>query len=115
MNIHKGSKFEFTSSTTKSRNVTFDIAKGLGIFLMVLAHAGGPFIKFIYLFHMPLFFIISGYFFKESCYSNFQEVKTFIKKRLKSLYIPFIACNLVFFDVSQLFFRYKFLYRQSTI
>ena len=107
-NTYKGNKPELTSSTSKSRNVTFDIAKGLGIILMVLAHAGGPFIKFIYLFHMPLFFILSGYFFKESCYLNFQEVKTFIKKRLKTLYIPFIACNLVFLILHNFFLDINF-------
>ena len=35
------------------------IAKGVGILLMVVAHAGIPevFSRFIYMFHMPLFFL----------------------------------------------------------
>ena len=41
-----------------------DIAKGIGIMLMVLCHTGFtnvPSIQIIYAFHMPLFFIISGH------------------------------------------------------
>ena len=44
------------------------IAKAIGIILMVVGHSGlgGYPIRFIYLFHMPLFFFLSGYCFKES-------------------------------------------------
>lgn len=43
------------------------IAKGIGILLMVAAHAGIPDVisRFIVMFHMPLFFFMSGYCFKE--------------------------------------------------
>lgn len=41
----------------------FSIVKGIGIILMVIGHASSPFHDFIYLFHMPLFFMISGFFF----------------------------------------------------
>jgi polysaccharide biosynthesis protein PslL len=51
------------------RIVHIDIAKGIGILLVVLAHNGlqayAPFLhQFIYAFHMPLFFFLSGMFFK---------------------------------------------------
>lgn len=43
------------------------IAKAIGILLMVAAHAGAPDVasRFIVMFHMPLFFFMSGYCFKE--------------------------------------------------
>lgn len=53
----------------KERIEYIDIAKGTGIILMVLGHIPAfsnnyKFAyKFIYAFHMPLFFIISGYLF----------------------------------------------------
>lgn len=50
------------------RNVELDIVKGIGMILMVMAHTYGPeslLWRIVYPFHMPLFFIISGYFFKE--------------------------------------------------
>lgn len=44
------------------------IAKAIGIMLMVAGHASLPYFvaRFIYMFHMPLFFFVSGYCFKES-------------------------------------------------
>lgn len=49
------------------RDSTIDIAKGIGIFLVVLGHFAvfaSPLYHYIYLFHMPLFFFISGMFAK---------------------------------------------------
>jgi acyltransferase len=52
------------------RDDSIAIAKALGIILVVIGHstynAGyqDEVKKFIYMFHMPLFFILSGYFFK---------------------------------------------------
>ena len=40
----------------KQRAGYLDIAKGIGILLVVWAHARGPFSTYIYQFHMPLFF-----------------------------------------------------------
>jgi len=42
-----------------NRNIAFDLMKGFGIVLMIwchLSHADGLEYKFIYSFHMPLFF-----------------------------------------------------------
>lgn len=40
----------------QKRNLVIDILKGLGIILMVAGHSGFPFTRFIYLFHMAIFF-----------------------------------------------------------
>lgn len=50
----------------KKRDISFDIAKGIGMFLVVMGHVHGMNRTYgvIYSFHMPLFFLISGYFFK---------------------------------------------------
>ena len=48
-----------------ARDETFDILKGTAIVLVILGHCRvGPLYSFIYSFHMPLFFFISGYFLK---------------------------------------------------
>ncbi len=66
----------------EKRNNAIDIAKGFGIILMVIGHAEMPSIltRSIYLFHMPLFFIAAGYFFKTSALDNPCD---FIKNALK--------------------------------
>lgn len=48
---------------TSRRIVAYDMAKGIGIILVVIGHAltMGEYARaFVYSFHMPLFFIISG-------------------------------------------------------
>jgi len=50
----------------KQRDETFDLMKGTAIIAMILGHCFIPKAvhHFIYIWHMPLFFIVSGYFFK---------------------------------------------------
>ncbi len=77
-----------------TRHKIFDIIKGIGIILMVMAHAGFG-LKFISLFHMPLFFIVSGVFFKEKSYESITAIKFYIIKKAKSLLLPFIILTLL--------------------
>lgn len=46
---------------TQGRFQNIDIAKGIAICLMVYGHTNSYGMSFIYLFHMPLFFILSGF------------------------------------------------------
>ena len=77
------------------RDTTISIAKGIAIILMVIAHAEAPgwLCKFISEFHMPLFFITAGYFFSLK-YLN--DEATFVKKRVKGLYWPFVKWAVFF-------------------
>ena len=47
----------------KRRDPVIDSMRGIGIVLMVLGHSGYPGTDFIYLFHMALFFMLSGWLF----------------------------------------------------
>ncbi|WP_338433468.1 acyltransferase family protein [Clostridium tyrobutyricum] len=86
-----------------SNNVSYmDITKGLGIILVVIGHSGSPITSYIYLFHMALFFFISGYFYKEE-YSF--APKTLIKRRIKTLYIPFISYEIFFLIFHNVFIK----------
>ena len=77
------------------RDTTISIAKGIAIILMVIAHAEAPgwLCKFIFEFHMPLFFITAGYFFSTK---YLHDEATFVKKRIKGLYIPFVKWAVFF-------------------
>lgn len=69
------------------RNALIDIAKGIGIILVVLGHLdtnGQISREFIYSFHMPLFFFLSGIFAKTNL--NFRQ---YFKKSFLSLYLPY--------------------------
>ena len=68
-----------------SRIDTFDILKGIGIILVIVCHTFmkeiGP---FILTFHMPLFFIVAGYFFK------YKPISEQIKKDFRRLIVPYL-------------------------
>jgi len=69
------------------RDKSIDIAKGIGIITVVWAHLQDacPIKEEIYLFHMPLFFILSGYF---SSYKG-NELINSIKKKFSSYITPY--------------------------
>ena len=46
----------------KARSLYWDIVKGWGIIAIVLGHTGYFAGAFVYLFHLALFFFITGYF-----------------------------------------------------
>lgn len=72
----------------------YDIAKGIGILLVVWAHGSGPFSRYIYQFHMPFFFLISGLL-----YNSKSSLKRFIGAKIKSLYVPFVFWNILFYTI----------------
>jgi acyltransferase len=67
-----------------------DLCKFIGIFYMVWAHSGDSILvdKYIHIFHMPIFFFLSGYVFKISSSVRYRE---FILKRVKSILVPYFA------------------------
>lgn len=82
----------------KQRNMTIDLIKGISIISIVLGHAlntdilyspGADYVRrFVYLYHLPVFFFVSGYTFKN------YDLKTFLKKKFINLYIPFVFLEL---------------------
>jgi acyltransferase len=80
----------------KNRYHEIDIAKGIGIILVVIGHTSTHLglEKIIYQFHMPLFFILSGFFFKDKYVVN---PLSFLVSRLKSLYVPYVLNGLRLF------------------
>ena len=74
------------------RDKSIDILKGIGISFVLIAHSLGGYIHtFAYSFHMPLFFIISGYFFYP------KPIWVTLKKDFRRLMIPFFFTALIIF------------------
>ena len=87
-----------------SRNKQLDIAKGIGIILVVLGHqidffdVAFPMVyRYIYLFHVPLFFFLSGLFFNES-----ESFRNCFEKKFRRLFVPFVLVNIFFFFVEMI-------------
>ena len=90
------------SGEVGNRRNDIAIAKAIGIILVVAGHAGGPtwLTRFIYEFHMPLFFIASGYFFSPA---KADRPWDFVGKRFKGLYLPFVMWSIVFLLLHNVF------------
>lgn len=80
------------SKVQGQRNATLDIAKGLGIILVVLGHNWfvshdvGELFRVIFSFHMPLFFFLSGVFLREPT-----PLRQFVASRTQSLLKPYFV------------------------
>ena len=61
-----------------------DSLKGFAIILVVLGHISSPLSSLIYSFHMPLFFVVSGFFLNPT-----NELKSEVIKSFKRLFKPF--------------------------
>ena len=77
-----------------------DIAKGIAIILVVMGHSfhtESGICKAIFLFHMPVFFFLAGYF------MNFEKYKDnfglLLKNMFKRIILPSIFIFLLFYDV----------------
>ena len=80
-----------------------DVLKGIGIIFVVMGHTssaliGGTLIFYLYSFHIPLFFWVSGYLTYGSRTTSFKEL---LVKRTKSIMLPYLC-----FAVLLLIFAY---------
>ncbi len=76
----------------KERDRLIDVVKGIGILLVVLGHIiEGSVRDFIYLFHMPLFFYLSG------STISLSKNKYDVVKRMRSLLIPYFFFSFISF------------------
>lgn len=78
----------------EKRNEAADVYKGIGIVVMLMGHIGfgEMFSYIIHAFHMPMFFFISGFLFKES--GNFVFDK-WMQKKAASLLVPYFIYGLL--------------------
>lgn len=81
-----------------------DIARGIAIIFVIIGHSLGNyfssyFANLIYVFHMPIFFILSGYLYKS------KNKKKFLKSSFFNLIMPYFGTVLIAFT---LFAVYKF-------
>lgn len=92
------------NNTSKPRLIYIDIARAIAILFVVMGHinqfyrdkVGIPcpqMLKFIYTFHIPLFFVISGILFSEKSVKkpSFWE---FLLKKVKALIVPYLFLDI---------------------
>lgn len=91
-----------------SRDKSIDLAKGVGILLVVLFHTSFQYTshcrEFVYSFHMPLFFYLSGIVYNPNHYS----FSSLLKKKAKTLLLPTIYFTIITFVVYYFAVDYDF-------
>ena len=73
-------------SGSQGRVEHIDLFRGIGVLLMILGHLGlgKAFDHYIHGFHMPMFFFVSGYFFKPA-----GNTLSFLRKKARALLLPY--------------------------
>lgn len=82
----------------KKRVESIDILRGIAIILMMAGHVGGvpPYVdKYIHMFHMPVWFFISGWFYKSSS----QPLLKIAKEKARSLLVPYVIWGILEYPV----------------
>lgn len=77
---------------SSSRESYIDVIRGLAIIMVVLGHLGMPSFahSFIYGFHMPLFFILSGYLYSSSRWSD-TPFRQYAHAKARAYLLPYIV------------------------
>lgn len=79
---------EMMNKNLTNRIPWIDTAKGLGLLCVILGHLNVPYLStWIYTFHMPLFFFLSGVVFSGGKY----RFKEYLIRKLKTLVLPYFT------------------------
>lgn len=82
-----------TLTSKQNRFDYIDFAKAIGMFTIMWGHITlGKSIVFVYAFHIPLFFFLSGMVFIKDKYPDFGS---FVRRRVQTLIIPYIIYSFV--------------------
>ncbi len=98
-----------------NRDITYDILKGIGIILMIAGHTLGwkHFLyPFIYAFHIPLFFFVSGYLYKP------RSLYVQICKDSKRLLLPYVVvtiCEMFLVSIHDYSLNHRFVIPYSLL
>lgn len=100
-------------NTKKTRDPKVDVMKGILIILVVIGHShlGKDWIvrlpSFISLFHMPCFFMISGYLFSFNR-SGWGDLIGYVKRKIKALWVPYFLMTVIFILLNNIFIEIGF-------
>lgn len=92
-----------------SRLLWPDLAKGIGMILVIIAHSpypSTPVRAFITAFHMPLFFVVSGMLMYHTGEEE-RNFKTIVVRKAKNMLIPYVTFSILYLllDVAAMYIR----------
>ena len=86
-------------TTSRPRRTEIDVAKGFTLFLVVFGHvleSHGTLFNWIFTFHMPAFFFLSGMTFRPEKYQGYGH---FLKEKWKKRILPYFIITLIGFCI----------------
>lgn len=91
---------------TKNREESMDILRAMGIIAMVMGHVwfGEKFNHFMHAFNMPMFFFVSGFFFKHKSRKELPFWR-YLMKKVKSLLVPYLIFGVFHLAFSWFIFK----------
>lgn len=109
-------KNDLVAGNSNHRIEYVDILRAFGIILMIMGHIGfgKEFNHYIHAFHMPLFFIVTGFFYKK------RDMSDLFKRRFKTLIVPYfffgMAQVILYFIINKSFdpFALRLLFFDNT-
>ncbi len=75
----------------KENKLYLDMAKGLCLLFIIWAHAKGVFSNYLYLFHIPFYFLLCGY-----CSDQESDLPAYVTDKIHKIYVPYVFWNSVF-------------------
>lgn len=90
---------------TVGRRDDIDVLKGLAIIAVVLGHTRFVGTNYIYLFHMAVFFMASGFFYKSHYSDSIANVWSFARKKILGLWMPFVIWNTIYTLLNNVFIK----------
>jgi len=97
---------KITVTNTNDRIAWIDVLKFIGMFFIYIGHFGkdaGMFYTYAFQFHVPLFFFVSGFFFKNDSTERFSD---FIKKKFVRYMIPYFVFNIIYIVIHCIVHQY---------
>lgn len=86
----------------------WNIVKGIGIICVVLGHVWPDAVRFVYIFHLPLFFFVSGYLYNEEKYGDNPYLN--VVSRIKSSWMKYVLAFWVLIWLHNWMAELKMLY-----
>ena len=88
--------------------VFWNIVKGIGIIFIVMGHCNSTLRRFVYLFHLPLFFFIGGYLYTKEKY--IEKPWDLFVQRLKTNYKKYVIYCLIVLYLHNIFLKVGIIY-----
>ena len=86
--------FTIRTVSAQGRVEQIDFLRGVAMLLVLLHHSGFPLGDYILAFHMPLFFVLTGYL-KYISRGEQRPIKIFLERRFKRLVVPYFIFEIL--------------------